>query len=172
MHHAKRDVVSYRVVVDDPPDWAAGADPRLLTGLEAVAASAALARAARRWPWPDWLRPALAASAIAELAMAGLLVAGSRDTPAELALAAAAGAVGGALLALAACPGAVTTGLLALGLLCAVGAGGLGAEGINAPRCAVRIVAVKDGPPDSGSSRRPSCQGHRIRSPPIAGPRD
>jgi len=127
------------------PGRAPAADPLLLSGLGVAAAilSAALARAARRRSWrlPGWLRAVLAASAIPELAIAGVVAGGSHHAPAQLALDATAGAVCGALLALAACPGAITAGLLALALLGVVVAGGLGAAWADLTQSA-GVVAV------------------------------
>lgn len=103
------------------------AAPRLLSALALATAilSAALAGTARQrsWPLPGWLRTVLATSAIPELAAAGALLASAHAAPAQLALAAAAGAVCGALLTVAASPSAVTAGLLAAGLLSLVVAG-------------------------------------------------
>jgi hypothetical protein len=98
--------------------------PRLVAGLGLLAAlaSTAAARRARQasWPRPVWLPTALALSAVPQLAAAGTLLTSAHATPAQVALAAAAGAFGGALLALSARPGAVTTGVV---LITALGVG-------------------------------------------------
>jgi type VII secretion integral membrane protein EccD len=120
-------------------------EPRLLGGMGLVVTivSVVVAGTARQrsWPLPGWLRTALAASAIPELAAAGALLGSAHDTSVQLAVAAAAGAVLGALLALSAAPGAVTAGLLAFGLLSLAVAGGLAGARANGTQSAA-VVAV------------------------------
>lgn len=120
--------------------------PRLLGPLAIIAGivSAAVAGTARRrsWPVPEWLRTVLAVAAIPQLAVAGAVLAGASARPAQLAVAAAAGALAGALMSLAACPGPVATGLtfaVALALIVAVALAALRANGTD---CAALVAVV------------------------------
>jgi hypothetical protein len=134
-------IAAFGILSDRMP----GSAPRLLSALGIAAAilSAVLAGLARQrsWPLPGWLRTALAASAIPELAAGGALLASAHATAPQIALAAAAGGVCGALLALAADPGAVTAGLLAVVVLALLVTGllvGLHADGVES----AGVVAV------------------------------
>jgi len=125
-----------------------GSGPRLpgTLGLIAAIVTTTLAWIARQrsWPVPEWLRTGVAAAAIPLLAVAGAMLAGTAATPPQLAAAAAAGALVGALLCLAASPGPVTNGLTMAVALVLVVAGALAALRADGTESAgvVAVVAM------------------------------
>jgi type VII secretion integral membrane protein EccD len=124
------------------------AGPRLLSALGIVAAivSAGLAGAARQRSWPvsPWLRTGLAVASVPLLAASAALLTGAGATPPQVAAAAAAGALVGALFGLAACPGPITAGLTAAAGLVLIVAGVLVALRADGTECAgvVAVVAM------------------------------